>query len=84
MLKTVAALELDTFAILYRAAADFIQTYYNDDGTYELEFRAGSYDKHFHATSEALTSGDILEAFAAFIADAPNWNRNWEWEIVAK
>ena len=82
VLKTVGALKLNTFATLCRAEEDYIQTYYNEDGTYELEFRDGSYDKHFQATSKTLTTDNILAAFVAFIADMPDWNSQWKWEIV--
>lgn len=80
--NAIRHLELDTFAILSRADEDYVQTYHNDDGTYDLEYRAGSYDKHFRAVSETLTTEDIVKVFAAFMTGQADWMGELEWEKV--
>ncbi len=82
VISTVKSLNVDTFAILSREEEDYIQTYHNEDGSYELEYRAGSYDKHFRATKEPMTRDDVVNAFAAYIDGKSNWSDAWEWEIV--
>jgi hypothetical protein len=73
VVEAVETLERDQFAILSRADEDYVQAYHNEDGTFELQFRAGSYDRHYRATSESLRVHDIVEAFLAFMSARPEW-----------
>lgn len=82
VMAAVKALKIDTFAVLSREEEDYIQTYHNEDGSFELQYRAGSYDKHFRATNEPLTADAIAKAFAAYMDGKPNWSTSWDWEIV--
>ena len=47
-----------------------------------MQYRAGSHDKHFRATSEALTTDDIANAFSAYIEGKADWHGPWTWERV--
>ncbi len=71
------------FAVLSRADEDFIQFYRNDDGSLDVEYRAGDADKHFAAPSGELTPDDVAEGFCAFIDGTfDSWQRGWNWEKV--
>ncbi len=80
VVSAIRKLEIENFAILRRGDEDFVQTYYNDDGTFELEFRAGSDEEHYRATDETLTNEDVAKAFAAYLTGRSDWSRDWNWE----
>ena len=78
----LAELPPDEFAILSRQGEDYIQVYHNDDGTFQLEFRAGSYDQHFGADPGAIALPDVQNAFAAYLSGEEDWSQRWQWEKI--
>lgn len=82
ILSALKDLEYDEFAILARADEQYIQTYYNDDGTYTLEYRAGSEDEHYGTDPEETTLKDVQDAFAAYFGGKPDWRNGFTWEKV--
>ncbi len=77
----LATLAVDAFAILSRAEEQYVQVYHNEDGSFQLEYRAGSYDQHFAAArSPALENvQDVFAAYAAAGQQDP-WQDGWSWE----
>ena len=74
---------IDEFCILSLEEERYIQCFHNDDETYLLEYRDGSADKHFAATSEDLLIHDIVEAFVGYLEnDTDRWQTNHQWESV--
>jgi hypothetical protein len=54
------------FLIVARDGEDFIQTYLQDDGYYDLEYRDGSFEKHYDFyTPDAGLVSDVMWAWTA-------------------
>ena len=75
-------LKPDQFAILALAEQDYIQTYHNDDDTYELEYRQGSSEQHFAIADHPASLQLVQETFQAFLNQSENWASAWEWEQI--
>lgn len=60
------SLQEDQYVILNRGDNVYIQTYFNDDGTFQLEYRDGSADRHYAADPEAISVDDVSKAFDLF------------------
>ncbi|QEG38884.1 hypothetical protein [Roseimaritima ulvae] len=79
--ESLATLEVDAFAILSRGDEQYVQVYHNEDGSFQLEYRAGSYDQHF-AAAQPPAIEDVQDAFVAYAAaDARDpWPASPSWE----
>ena len=80
--SVLSDLPRDEFAILSQQGEVYIQAYHNEDGTFQLEYRAGSYDKHFGADPNVITREDVQNAFTAFLNGNPEWFKPWSWERI--
>jgi len=80
--SAIQNLSVDQFAVLSRAENEYIQTYHNDDGSFQLEYRDGAYDKHYEATSDRISLNDAQRAFAAYFSGGEDWHLAWDWEIL--
>ncbi|PHS03064.1 MAG: hypothetical protein COA78_19245 [Blastopirellula sp.] len=80
--EALAELVVDEFAILSRADEHYIQAYYNEAETFTLEYRDGSYEKHYAATPEPETCVEIQEVFVAFLNNPTTWHEGKEWKKV--
>ena len=78
---SLAMLEVDEFAILLRGDEQYVQVYHNEDGTFQLEYRAGSYDQHF-AAARPPSVENVQDVFAVYAAagDQDPWQDCWSWE----
>ena len=76
----IVDLGTEQFAILSQADEEYVQTYHNADGTYQLEFRAGSFEEHYGVDPESISVKDVQDAFAAYNMGRKDWNKVWEWE----
>lgn len=77
--QQVELLQADQYAILQRADEFYVQTYRGSDGTYQLEYRAGSKEKHFR-TSSAASVDDVAQAFIRFASGLDDWQNLWTWK----
>ena len=77
---SLSSLPPDEFAILGKAEEHYVQVYHNNDGTFQLEYRDGSAEKHYEANSDEIDLNDVQQAFLAYRDGAPNWYANWSWE----
>ena len=80
--SVLADLPAEEFAILSRFDEVYVQVYHNEDNTYQLEFRNGSYDQHFGADPDLISLQDVQNAFAAFLGGADDWSQAWVWEKI--
>ena len=80
LIRCVDELTVDQFAILSGQEGHFIQTYLNSDGTYQLEHREGSSDKHFFVDSKLITLEDVAKAFVLFRQESSELNAAWPWQ----
>ncbi|MGY8767505.1 MAG: hypothetical protein ACKVH8_03595 [Pirellulales bacterium] len=80
--NALTELVVDEFAILSRADEKYIQVYYNEEENFTLEYRDGSYDKHFAATPEPETCEEIQATFVAFLNNPTSWHESKEWKKV--
>ena len=59
----------------------YVQTYRQADGTFVLEQRDGSPDRHFKT---ALTDeSEVAARMWAWLSSDPEWSRDLKWERVA-
>lgn len=65
----IRLLQADEFAILGRDDQHYVQTYLNDDGTYQLEYRGGSEEQHYGADADEISVDDVCQAFETFFDD---------------
>ncbi len=72
--SAIAKLMADQFAVLSLDDDHYIQVFYNDDGTYQLEYRDGSADNHFGTDPDDTTVDDVLNAFHAFLQQTDDWH----------
>ncbi len=82
LIKALHELKIDQFAILDRGDEYYIQTYYNDDETFALEYREGDYEKHFRAEPEPTNIQEVVEAFLGYFDGGSQWRERHEWERV--
>ena len=78
---SVVSLELDQYAVLTRGGERYIQTLLNSDGSFELEYRDGSADRHFRVVDRIESADSVAATFVAYLS-ADAWKSNWEWEKV--
>lgn len=79
--KALRNLKEDDYAILSREDQEYVQTYRNEDGTFELEYRDGGDDRHFGLDAEKTTIKEVLEAFDAYLAGKDLANL-FPWESI--
>ena len=80
--NAITQLPVEQFVVLSRGEEDYVQTYHNDDGSFQLEFRAGSPEEHYAAVAEDLSVADIALVFDQYLANKNDWKSNWKWEQV--
>ncbi len=65
------------FLIVERSDQDFIQTYLHDDGSFDVEYRAGSAAQHFQATAADWV---VVQAVIwAWATQKPLWREALSW-----
>ena len=57
----------------------FIQTLYDEDGVYLLEYQSGSLDEHYFCGSE-ISLDDITRVFLLYLSNSPKWQIGLYWE----
>ncbi len=65
----IRLLQADEFAILGRDDEHYVQTYLHEDGTYQLEYRAGSEEQHYGADADEVSVDNVCQAFETFFDD---------------
>ena len=66
VLEAVRQLQQEEYAILDRGGEHYVQTRWNEDETWSLEYRQGSADLHFGTDPESTTLEQVCQAFEAF------------------
>lgn len=70
----------DPWLVLERERDVYVQTYRQDDGTFLLERRGGSADRHFRTI---LTDrSEVADRMWAWLSGEPGWSRDITWERV--
>ena len=77
--SAIAGLETDEFAILGRGGEEYVQTYHNADGTFDLEFRAGSCTEHYAAPRGSVSRSHIQDVFVGYAAGREDWKQGIAW-----
>jgi hypothetical protein len=70
----------NSFAILEQQPGFYMQAVKNEDGSYDLEYRDGSRDKHFKTSSRLMDNIDLIDAFTSYLERDDGWRRRFEWE----
>lgn len=78
----LADLQNDAFLILSRTDEEYLQTYREEDGSFEVEYRDGSCDRHYRAESAGLDLQGLQRVFAAYFNGEPAWKASLSWEKV--
>ncbi len=78
----LAALEADAFLILSRADEEYLQTFREEDGTFVVEHRDGSSDRHYRAKTDDTDLQTLQGIFAAYFDGQPEWKAMLAWEKV--
>lgn len=68
------------FATLEREPESYIQARLLDDGLLDLEFRDGTFDRHYAAPPQSRAA--VASAFQAFHAGNNTWRTAFEWRRV--
>ena len=69
----------DRFAVLRREAQRYIQTYANDDGTFDVEYRDGDRSHHFKS-DQAISRDELKQLFVAYATQGDNsWRTALPW-----
>lgn len=76
----IANLDAEEFLILSAAEQYYIQTFHNEDGTYQLEYRDGSADRHFCVDPQSITLDDVTTAILMYRDDPGSVTEKWSWE----
>ncbi|WP_026923433.1 hypothetical protein [Glycomyces arizonensis] len=66
------------FAILKRKRMYYLQAHINDEGLFEMEFREGSEDRHYHVDF-ACTREVMTDAFSSYFSNDNRWRTLLEW-----
>ncbi|MGI9471430.1 MAG: hypothetical protein ACR2NZ_07865 [Rubripirellula sp.] len=69
----------DEFLVLTEADEIYIQAYHNEDGSFQLEYRAGSADQHFGVDPETISVDDVCRAFSMFVGSDESLTTTWKW-----
>ena len=80
VIDAVQALGEEQYAILTRDDDHYVQTRRNDDGTWALEYRDGSANRHFSADEGTTKVANVCLAFETFFDNKPlsgilDWER---------
>jgi hypothetical protein len=79
VLEAVHQLGQEEYLILDRGGEFYVQTFRNDDDTWDLEYRQGSAEQHFAADAESTSIDHVSRAFEAFYNDSDlSTLLNWE------
>lgn len=76
----IDALQSEEFLILTASDERYIQVYAQEDGTYQLEYRDGSDERHFGVDPEAIDRSDVADAFSRFLRQSPDLTTGWDWQ----
>jgi hypothetical protein len=72
--------EDEAFAILSSSDETYIPTVRAEDGTFGLEFQAGSTAQHFGCYDPTLDEAKILRAFTFYLQGDLRWYGELQWE----
>lgn len=64
--REIQSLQADQYLILSKDEEWYIQTYLNEDGSWDLEYRNGSADEHYAADGE-INADIVASAFSAYV-----------------
>jgi hypothetical protein len=70
----------NTFVILESGDMTYIQTAFQNEGEFVLEFQDGSLEKHYQTTVE--TSLEVMAAFQGFLEAREDWKRTIDWQKI--
>ena len=68
------------FMILSQKNHEYVQVAAMRSGGYDLEYRDGDCNKHYRATREDFSPGEITTIFQRYHHHDPEWNSGIEWE----
>lgn len=69
----------DSFLILSKDAASYIQTAKADDGFFVLEYQEGSLDNHYECEDEKLNLQKVSMAFSSYFNGTDEWKTALKW-----
>ena len=72
--------EDEAFAILSSNDETYIQTVRAEDGTFGLEYQAGSTNQHFGCYDATLDEAKIIRAFTFYLQGDLRWFGELQWE----
>lgn len=70
----------DSFLILSKGEMHYMQTVRLSDGTYVLEYRAGSDDSHFECVDTVISLQKTSAAFLSYFHETDDWKTSLRWE----
>lgn len=73
----------DQFLVLTLQEGCFVQTYHNADGSFELEYRQGEANRHYHLDSTRITIADVVRAFSLFLTQSEELAIAWDWQLLS-
>lgn len=79
--QNVEMMEGGDYAIIEQEYERYVQACRNDDGTFQLEYRAGSENEHFETTVPAGVD-DVEQAFIRYVSGMDDWQQPWSWQKV--
>ncbi len=79
---SISELEMEEFVILNKSEDHYLQTYCNDLNDYVLEYRDGSFEKHFGVMEKELSKTKIAEVFTLYLCNDKNWKEKYSWERI--
>lgn len=78
--EAIDKLGSEQFVVLIEDEDQYVQVFKDQAGVYQLEYRAGSEDKHFMADPESITAADVADAFSLFLQNSHELHSRWEWQ----
>jgi hypothetical protein len=70
----------NSFAILERTDATYLQTSMQSSDEFIIEYQDGSLDKHFRASAFDLS--DVTDAFKAYAVQNESWITQFDWQRI--
>ena len=81
VIAEVEGLREGEFLILSRSDEVYMQTRFNEDGSWALEYRAGDEDHHYGLDEDETSRADVCKAMGLYI-DEGDWEGAFDWEVM--
>ncbi|MCX5055931.1 hypothetical protein OOK12_02470 [Streptomyces sp. NBC_00452] len=65
-----------------RAGNWYVQVWFRDDTTYQLEYRDGVPAEHYQTQTQSVSQEKVLQALLGWVDDKPAWREDFMWTSI--